>query len=168
MKGIQEQTRPPWQVEMVNDEFQPAIDAYVMLRRTSDAVSRYVESELGQWGITTSQYGVLLHLMSGKAHSMSDLSELIFRSNSSLTSLIDRMEKDGLVTRVAHKNDRRVTTVLLTPKGKDLLQRIRAKHRPFLANMMSCLGLEELNQLRDTLRKIEAKLEDENCPPEDF
>ena len=164
MNGLQEKARLVWQVEMVDDELQPAIDAYVMLRRTADAVSRYVEDELSQWGITTSQYGIMLHLMSGKVLSMSDLSERIFRSNSSLTSIIDRMEEDGMVTRAAHQNDRRVTNVLLTAKGKDLLQKIRAKHRAFLADMMSCLEPEELTQLYGLLQKIEARLGDEGCP----
>ena len=101
-------SKPVWQVEPVRDDLQPAIDAYVALRRTADAVSRYVEAELSEWGATTAQYGVLLHLMKGEPLSLTDLSGLIFRSNSTLTSLINRMERDGLVARVAHANDRRL------------------------------------------------------------
>ncbi|MBI3764464.1 MAG: MarR family transcriptional regulator [Chloroflexi bacterium] len=152
-----------WQVEPVRDDLQPGIDAYVVLRRTADAVARYVEAELGEWGITTAQYGVLLHLSKGEQLSLSDLSGLIFRSNSTLTSLIDRMERDGLVNRVAHANDRRVTTVELTPKGRDLLLEIRAHHRPFLADMMSCLSPDELTQLSELLIKIEHKVDEGTC-----
>ena len=157
-------SKPVWQVEPVRDDLQPAIDAYVALRRTADAVSRYVEAELGEWGVTTAQYGVLLHLMKGEALSLTDLSGLIFRSNSTLTSLIDRMERDGLVARVAHENDRRVTTVALTQKGRELLLEIRGHHRPFLAGMMSCLSPEELSHLSALLNKIERKVEEGKCP----
>ncbi len=157
-------SKPVWQVEPVRDDLQPAIDAYVQLRRTADAVARYVEAELGEWRMTAAQYGVLLHLMKGEPLSLTDLSGLIFRSNSTLTSLIDRMERDGLVARLAHENDRRVTTVALTQKGRELLLEIRGHHRPFLAGMMSCLSSEELGQLSALLNKIELKIEEGQCP----
>lgn len=152
-----------WQVEPVADDRQPAIDAYVTLRRTADAIARQVEAELTPQGVTAAQYGVLLHLSRGQPLSLTDLSERIFRSNSTLTSLIDRMERDGLVARVAHANDRRVTTVELTEQGLDVLLRIRRHHRPFLADMMVCLSQEELSQLTGLLEKIEGKLVSGNC-----
>lgn len=156
---VRDATKPAWQVESAGDDLQPVIDVYVMLRRTADAVARYVESELGKWGVTTAQYGVLLHLMRGKPLSLTDLSGLVFRSNSTLTSLIDRMERDGLVVRVAYADDRRVTKVKLTATGKELLLNIRPHHRSFLADMMSCLSSEEIIQLRELLEKIGRSVE---------
>lgn len=156
----------PWQVEPIRDELQEAIDTYVKLRRAMDAVSRYVETELNQWGVTTAQYGILLHLMKGP-RSLTDLSGLIFRSNSTLTSLIDRMERDGLVVRGAHSNDRRVTIVELTDKGRKKLVEIRARHRPFLAEMMSCLSVGERAQLFELLDKIERKIENADSKPQE-
>ncbi len=154
---------PIWKVEQVHDTIQLRIDAYVVLRRAADAVSRYVETELGEWGVTTPQYGVLLHLSRGEPLSLTDLSGRVFRSNSTLTSLIDRMERDGLVARAAHANDRRVTTVELTRRGRELLTEIRAHHRPFLADMMSCLTMEELGLLSELLGKVEKKVEAGDC-----
>ena len=153
---------PVWQVEPVRDDLQTAIDTYVVLRRTADAVARYVDNELSKWSMSTPQYGVLLHLSKGEPLSLSYLSELVFRSNSTLTSLIDRMERDGLVARVAHANDRRVTTVELTPKGKEMLLEIRYHHRPFLADMMSVLSTKEITQLNELLNKIERRIEERN------
>jgi DNA-binding MarR family transcriptional regulator len=127
-------------------------------------VARHVEAELSEWSITTAQYGVLLHLSRGEPLSLSDLSARIFRSNSALTSLIDRLERDGLVARTAHANDRRVTTVRLTETGRDVLTEIRAHHRPFLADMMSCLSSGELELLTLLLTKIEHKVDHDVCP----
>jgi DNA-binding MarR family transcriptional regulator len=156
-------TQRVWQVEPVADDLQPAIDAYVVLRRTADAVARHVEAALNQGNVTTAQYGVLLHLSRGQPLSLTDLSERIFRSNSTLTSLIDRMERDNLVTRAAHANDRRVTTVELTEQGRELLLRIRQSHRPFLAKMMSCLEPGELDVLKGLLEKVEYQLDHGDC-----
>jgi MarR family 2-MHQ and catechol resistance regulon transcriptional repressor len=164
MNSAISQAEPVWTVEPVRDDLQPAIDAYVVLRRSADAVSRHVEAELSEWGITTAQYGVLLHLSRGAPMSLTDLSTRIFRSNSALTSLIDRLERDGLVARTAHANDRRVTTVSLTRAGSETLAKIRVHHRPFLADMLSCLSAEELVTLTEMLSKIEHKVETDNCP----
>lgn len=159
MTDAPEKTRASWQVEEVRDGLQPAIDTYVILRRAADAVARYVDSGLNKHGLTTAQYGILLHLWRGEPLSLTDLSGLVFRSNSALTSLIDRMERDGLVARAADANDRRVTTVLLTPQGKELLLRIRDRHRPFLADMMGSLSPDDLDQLGELLENLRTNIE---------
>src|SRR5581483_5996606 len=160
------QVSPPeiWQVEAVRDALQEAIDSYVMLRTTADAVARYVEAELNKSGLTTVQYGVLLHLQRGVPLSLTELGARVFRSNSALTTLVDRLERDGIVTRADHAVDRRVTTLELTDKGRALIQEVRIKHRPFLADMMACLSPEELNQLSQLLVKIKRKVDDGECP----
>jgi MarR family 2-MHQ and catechol resistance regulon transcriptional repressor len=164
MSKVASAAEPVWMVEPVRDDLQPAIDAYVVLRRAADAVARYVEAELSEWGMTTAQYGVLLHLSRGEPLSLTDLSARIFRSNSALTSLIDRLERDSLVARTSQVKDRRVTKVELTTAGRDLLTKIRAHHRPFLADMMSCLTHGELATLSRLLSKIEHKVDTGECP----
>lgn len=161
MNNAYDTAGPLEQADVQVDGHQLAIDTYVVLRRTVDTVSRHVEAELEEWGLTSPQYGVLLHLMKRGPLSMTDLSKLIFRSNSTLTPLIDQMEHDGLVVRTAHPTDRRIWEVGVTQKGKDVLREIRRHHRPFLAEMMSCLTQEELAQLRFLLEKIESRIADE-------
>jgi len=156
--GTNDMTKPAVQAAWVQDGLQPAIDVYVVLMRTADAVARHVESELNKWGITTAQYGVLLNLMRRQPISLTELSGLVFRSHSTMTSLIDRMEREELVTRGADAGDRRVTTVELTAKGRELFQEVRAHYRPFLAEMMSCLSPEELAQLSDLLAEIQSNV----------
>ena len=50
--------------------------------------------------------------------SLSELSERIRAQNSTVTGIIDRMEREGLVTRERSKEDRRVVFIRLTPKGQ--------------------------------------------------
>lgn len=144
---------------MDSEECQRAIDAYVLLRRTHDAVTRQVDGELGKRGLTSIQYGVLLHLSDRGSLSLTGLSERLFRSASSLTTLIDRMERRGLVQRVDYPEDRRVTRVELTPKGAKLGASVRPQHRRFLSDLMVCLDDEELVQLMALLQKLKAQAE---------
>jgi len=150
--------------ESLNDGLQELIDAYVSLRQTADIVRRHVETELNERGVTGPQYGVLLNLATRGSMSLSDLGETIFRSNSTITSLIDRLEADGLVIREDHDQDRRVTMATLTQKGLELFDRIRAPHRQHLADMIECLSQEERFQLINHLGRIKTKILEEICP----
>ena len=150
------------------DGNQTAVDTYVALRRSADSVFRCVESELGARGVTTAQYGILLELMRSGPLMLTELSDLIFRSNSTITALIDRLEADGLVKRLAHETDRRVTLVELTPAGRELMERIRAPHRTALAAMLDCLSPGEMVLLRDLVDRIRVHIEQIPCPGEDL
>ncbi len=150
--------------ESLDDGLQELIDAYVSLRQTADIVRRHVESELNERGVTGPQYGVILNLATRGSMSLSDLGETIFRSNSTITSLIDRLEADGLVIRGDHEQDRRITMATITKKGLELFDRIRSPHRQHLADMIECLTQEERFQLIDYLDKIKIKTLEEICP----
>jgi len=149
-------------LDMVGTEglaYQPAIDCYLLLRRTHDMLARYVESELNSHGTSSAQYGVLVNLFRMQPCSLTDLSTKLFRTSGNITSLIDRMERDGLVERLDHPEDRRVTQVRLTEKGAELLRSLRPHHRVFLSDLMNCYSDDELSQLTELLGKLQGKLE---------
>ena len=151
-------------LETPEDGLQELIYTYVSLRQTADIIRRHVESELNEYGVTGPQYGILLNLATRGSMSLSDLSETIFRSNSTITSLIDRLEANGLVIREDHEQDRRVTMATLTEQGLELFDRIRAPHRQHLADMIMCLTQEERFQMINYLSKIKTKILEEKCP----
>jgi MarR family 2-MHQ and catechol resistance regulon transcriptional repressor len=155
-------------VDEITDGCQTAVDAYVALRRAADSVFRFVEAELGAKGVTTAQYGILLESMRSGPLMLTELSDLIFRSNSTITALIDRLEADELVKRLAHETDRRVTLVELTPAGRDLMERIRGPHRAALADMLACLSPEEMVLLRGLVDRVRAHIEQTPCLGEDL
>jgi DNA-binding MarR family transcriptional regulator len=150
--------------EKLDDGLQELIDAYVSLRQTADIVNRHVESELNERGMTAPQYGILLNLATRGSMSLSDLGENIFRSNSTITSLIDRLEADGLVVREDHEQDRRITMATLTEQGLELFDGIRAPHRKYLADMMQCITQDERFLLIDYLGRIKTKIVEDICP----
>ncbi len=149
-------------LDMVGAEgltYQPAIDCYLLLRRTHDMLARYVESELNSHGTSSAQYGVLVNLFRMQPCSLTDLSTKLFRTSGNITSLIDRMERDGLVERLDHPEDRRVTQVRLTEKGVEILHSLRPHHRAFLSDLMNCCCDDDLSQLTELLGKLKEKLE---------
>ena len=132
------------------------IQAYMALRRTHDAIHRHVSKKLAEWNLSVPKYGVLVRLYDYKSLPITELSNRIFRCNSNMTTLIRRMEREGLVTRLDQGRDRRVRKVGLTKKGSELAARVIGEYKPFLHQMMmKSLNPEEQSALLELLTRLQ-------------
>jgi DNA-binding MarR family transcriptional regulator len=98
--------------------------SYVLLQRE-------LEQGLEQrHGLQNSTYEVLMHLSDAPEGRMrlSDLANLAVLSRSGLTRLIDRLEKDGHVTRERCETDARGYFAVLTPAGRERVTAARADY----------------------------------------
>jgi DNA-binding MarR family transcriptional regulator len=131
-----------------------AIQAYLEIRKTHDAIHRHVSRKLDQWGLSIPKYGVIMRLYDHGELYLTELSNLIFRGNSNITTLITRLERDRLVERF-NGEDRRVKKIRLTLKGRTLISKVIAEYRPFLHQMMGRnLSAKEQKNLMRLLEKV--------------
>ena len=70
--------------------------------------------------ITIEQWSLLYHLWKKDGISQQQLCEHTFRDKPSITRLVDNLEKQKLVKRVASKDDRRINLVFLTDAAKQM------------------------------------------------
>ena len=75
-------------------------------------------------GLTRSQWRVVAYVSRTPGVSQTELAENIECSRMAITSLLDRMQKKGLVERREVENDRRVRAVFLTDKGNALVRQM--------------------------------------------
>jgi len=90
------------------------------LGRVMRRVYDFYEQRLSPFGLTTPQYFLFNALWMGDGISVGKLGELISLDSSTLTSIIDRMERSGYVERKPNPEDRRSILIFLTPKAKEL------------------------------------------------
>ncbi len=83
---------------------------------------------------------------------MSELSRILLVSNGNATTVIDRLEKDGLAMRAVDKTDRRVVEVQLTDEGRVQFEIQAAAHEAKVNELFADLGHAELDALRDMLK----------------
>ena len=83
-----------------------------------------LDAKLTDVGLTATQYIVLARLWTEDGISLTELGDHLSLDSPTLTGIIDRMERDGLVERKRNDGDRRVVRVYLTPKGTELEQTI--------------------------------------------
>lgn len=70
--------------------------------------------------ITPDQFRLLTHLWQKDGRTQQELALLSFRDRANVTRLIDILEREQIVTREDHPNDRRVFQIHLTKKGKEI------------------------------------------------
>jgi DNA-binding MarR family transcriptional regulator len=91
-----------------------------LLRQTSDSVYKAREIELKPYNISPEQAGALvcIHTLGHEA-TPAELSRWLFRQRNSITILLNRMQKQGLIEKKVNKNRKNSITLSLTKKGYD-------------------------------------------------
>ena len=109
---------------MPNNHFKRGELYSVINGMASTAVARRLQKNFRNAGleITIEQWSVLYHLWKEDGLSQQELCNRTFRDKPSITRLIDNLEKQQLVKRVASPTDRRINLVQLTQAAKDLQQ----------------------------------------------
>ena len=78
------------------------------------------QSRLSPFGLTTPQFMVFGALWSGDGIAIGELGERVALDGSTITGILDRMEKSGYVERRPNAEDRRSALVYLTEKAKQV------------------------------------------------
>ncbi len=97
--------------------------------------------------LTSPQLTVIKVLETFGDVSLSELSERIRAQNSTVTGIIDRMERENLVKRERSKEDRRVVHIRLTAKGADLARDIPVEPMEILRRAILSLSTTEGREL---------------------
>ena len=93
------------------------------LRRIIKSLQDYSQTVYSHFGITGPQLWVLKTLHQNGSLSLGELSKGMYLNPSTITGVVDRLEKKGFVLRDRNEIDRRVVKVQLTPKGTELVKR---------------------------------------------
>ena len=108
---------------MTNPERESLVlTSWSLLRRVRDVLMRCEDERFGPHGITSEQYRVLVTSkhMGGSGRSV-DIARWLGRAPNSISMLIDRMIKAGLVKRTRDRKDRRAVNVTLTSKAESAM-----------------------------------------------
>ena len=91
--------------------------AVLALQRATHATLQVLSAELVDLDLTPSEINALANLADGQARTVSALGLLIGSRPTTLTSVLDRLERRGHITRSALAGDRRSVLIELTPSG---------------------------------------------------
>jgi DNA-binding MarR family transcriptional regulator len=114
---------------------------------------------LRPFGLTFPRYETLMVLVFSRSGALpvGKMGERLQVHRTSMTHMADRLEEAGLVTRVAHADDRRSTLIEITPAGRDLAARATAvlNEAGFAMEPLSDEALESIMRLLEVVRRHE-------------
>lgn len=99
----------------------------LLLRRVEQVVRESMAEPLAELDLTAEQWRVLAALLHEPGQSMSSLAEATVLPSGTLTRHVDQLVERGLVLRRVHAQDRRRVAAALSPRGKVVAQRLRAR-----------------------------------------
>jgi MarR family transcriptional regulator, 2-MHQ and catechol-resistance regulon repressor len=160
------QVIPPAWVFSYLDENCKAVPVILMLNliRAGTLLYREMEDYLFRYGLTLPQGNVLWTLNARSPDAGMPITEIAHSqgvSKANMTGIIDRMEREDLVRRVADPGDRRVTLIEMTDKAKTLMQTLTPAYDQHVTKMLdSILSEQEQAQMIQMLVKVRQSLGD--------
>ena len=111
--------------------------------------------------LTDAQFNVLVQLKyaSERSLSQSALGRRLVVNKADMTGIIDRLEKTGLVARLSHPTDRRVHMIVMTEKGKTVVDGLEPGYLDGVHQLMAGIPDKDLRSLNTTLEKVRRNIE---------
>jgi DNA-binding MarR family transcriptional regulator len=142
----------------------PTENVFRELIRTFGFLERVMQPYFARFGISGAQWGVLRTLHRAEQEGLpglrlTDLGERLFIRPPSVTGVVDRLERAGLVARKGSPTDLRAKRVALTEQGRQLVERVLAVHQDQINGIMSGLSAKEQEELHRLLHRLGRHLE---------
>lgn len=138
------------------------------LHQTHDMLGRCEDRVFGEHGLTAEQYSVLTAIKYlDEPVKITDVAHRLTRSINSISMIVDRMVKAGLVERTRDEKDRRVVHLAITNAAEILFEPAALAGWKFIQEIMSPLSYEDkqvLTRLLGTLQHEASKCLDSHKP----
>lgn len=108
---------------------------------------RVTKTAAREHGLTGPQVSALKILEATGDLSLTELSERMSAKNSTITGIVDRMERDGLVVRERSSSDRRIVLIRATDKGRELARSVKVGAMELLTGALGSLGEKDRQEL---------------------
>jgi MarR family 2-MHQ and catechol resistance regulon transcriptional repressor len=130
------------------------LDTFIKLTRCTNSVLTRLAERNTIGDLTYSQFAVLEALYHLGSMTQSEISTKVLKSGSNMTTVIDNLERDGLVRRERDAKDRRVIHIHLTEAGTGKIEAVFPNHVAVLVEEFGVLSASE----QETLGKLCKKL----------
>lgn len=134
-------------------------EIYKLINRINKKFEKLQRKIIQKENLTTAQYSILQQLWKTDGVQFKTLADACCCSQSTITGIVDTMEKKDIVVRKNNPEDRRSVLVLLTEKGKTL-ENETPKMNSILDNCCSGFDPNDVEILTILLKKLEKSFSD--------
>jgi MarR family 2-MHQ and catechol resistance regulon transcriptional repressor len=145
---MENRTRPP-----------EALRAWLIMLKAWQSMSRYLLPTLLGEGLGESDFRVLEVLLHKGPMPVNAIGPKVYLNPGSVSVAVDRLYKKGFVSRVERSEDRRVRTVSVTEKGRQMFVPLFRRHTTLIKRAFQDVSFEEMQRLERALKKIGKRAE---------
>lgn len=145
---------------MTNEDSKLSLKLFIVLSRAEKAITESTNHFLYKKGINPTDFGVLELLYHKGKQPLQKIGSKILLASGSITYVVDKLEKRGLLARVSCENDRRITYAEITDQGAAFMEGIFPEHEQNIHELMSVLSAEEKQAAIELLKKLGLSIKD--------
>lgn len=145
---------------MANEEIKQSLKLFIVLSRAQKAISETTNQFFQQKGLNPTEFAVLELLYHKGRQPLQQIGNKILLASGSITYVVDKLEKRGLLNRVSSPTDRRVTYAEISEEGAAFMSEIFPEHENELHELMSALSPEEKEAAIELLKKLGRSIKD--------
>lgn len=131
-----------------------ALKLFIVLSRASKVVLEEANRLIESYKLNPTEFAVLELLYHKGRQPIQKIGQKILLSSGSMTYVVDKLEKKGLIERVYCTEDKRITYMSITAAGKALIEEIFPSHEEKINELMSALSESEQDTAIELLRKL--------------
>lgn len=135
-------------------ENERALKLFIVLSRASKVVLEEANKIPMQHGLNPTEFAVLELLYHKGRQPIQKIGQKILLGSGSMTYVVDKLEKKGLLERVLCEKDKRITYMSIMPKGEELIASIFPVNAKNIESLVSVLTVQEQEQAIELLRKL--------------
>ena len=126
----------------------------LLLRQVNSIIKRRGREILDEFDITPPQFVALQILTKQGSLTIGELGQELYLACSTITDLVDRMERNGLVARFRDDEDRRVVRIKVKEKGHRLINEVIEARREYLRRVLSDISSEDQEKMKYALEQL--------------
>jgi DNA-binding MarR family transcriptional regulator len=127
-------------------------------------VGRELRREAREVGISPAQVSLLVAIKYAPGIGVRELAARERVTPPAMSNHVDRLERDGLVSRTPSASDRRRVGLSLTDEGQRMLRRVRSRRTAWLATRLRGLSAEELEAVEAAVEPLWRLLHEDERP----
>src|SRR5690625_4100253 len=136
------------------EEEELSLKLFIVLTRALESVKRRVEQDIKKLGLNTTEFAVLELIYSKGEQPIQKIGEKVLIASSSITYVVDKLEKKNFLQRKPCPKDRRITYAAITPEGTDFMNEVFPNHKQAIKEICAGLDTNEKKAIIEQLKKL--------------
>ncbi|MFA6138361.1 MAG: MarR family transcriptional regulator [Sulfurimonas sp.] len=131
-----------------------AMTTWIQLFRSYNKIRARESLYIQSFDLTMNQFQVLEVLYHRGDLSIGAITKLTMGTPGNITVVVRNLKRDGFISVIPHSKDKRTSILSITPKGKDVIEKLFPEHAKNLESYFEVLSDDEMDTLFNLLRKL--------------